>query len=152
MKTKTICLLLCAFMVFAGCKKDENSTPSGTTPTAKTKLELLTNGSSKDWKIVSSLFNGNESLQGCEKDNTYTFHADGKYILDYGTDKCNGNENSIANNTWEFKNNETEIQWVTTIGTFDLQLIELTETILKVKQETSVGGMTTVFELTFEPK
>lgn len=150
MKTPLLTLLLVSLLALSNCKKEETTSPSS--PAPKTKTELLTNGNSKNWKLISSLFNGNENIQDCEKDNTYTFDTKGNYILDYGINKCSSSEPEKANNTWEFKDDETKMQWVTTLGTFDLDILELTENKLKVKQESSGGGMNFTFELTFEAK
>ncbi|MFX3626023.1 MAG: hypothetical protein ACN6I4_01565 [bacterium] len=148
MKTRLFTLLIASLLTFSNCKKEEDNTPissSPSTPTSSTNMKLLTNGTVKGWKFISSKFNGNDITQECEKDDVYAFNTNGNYIVHTNANKCSSNEPDEVANTWEFNNDEKEITWVTGFGTFEMKIIELTETRLKVKQETNV-----VFELTFE--
>lgn len=145
--------LLFAFallLFFSQCKKDEDNTSSNTP--AKNNIELLTNNSNKDWKLVSTLFNGNQVLQVCETDNTYTFYADGRFVLDFGINKCSSSETQNEQRTWTFTNNETSMRWITKSDTFDVSIDSLTTSKLKVTQNTTYMGNPIQFILTFEAK
>ena len=146
--------LLTAFamllVLFTQCKKDEDNTPANTT--TKSKTELLTNNSYKDWVLTSTLLNGNQVLQVCETDNTYSFYSDGRFVLDFGLNKCSSSETKNENRTWLFIDNETKMRWITPKDSFDLSIDSLTTYKLKVTQNTTYMGNPLQFILTFKAK
>jgi|MDTD01.1.fsa_nt_gb hypothetical protein len=146
--------LLTAFamllVLFTQCKKDEDNTPANTT--TKSKTELLTNNSYKDWVLTSTLLNGNQVLQVCETDNTYSFYSDGRFVLDFGLNKCSSSETKNENRTWLFIDNETKMRWITPKDSFDLSIDSLTTDKLKVTQNTTYMGNPLQFILTFKAK
>lgn len=149
MKQTAFTLLLVLLIV--SCKKEEANTPTPQS-TAPTATELLTNGSQKDWKLTSTLLNGSSVLQNCEKDNTYTFAANGDKTLDFGMDKCTSTEPQKENRKWKFLNNEKSMEWITPTDTFVLDIDTLTKQQLKVTQNTTFMGNPLQFILTFEVK
>lgn len=146
--------LLTAFamllVLFTQCKKDEDNTPANTT--TKSKTELLTNNSYKDWVLTSTLLNGNQVLQVCETDNTYSFYSDGRFVLNFGLNKCSSSETKNENRTWLFIENETKMRWITPKDSFDLSIDSLTTDKLKVTQNTTYMGNPLQFILTFKAK
>lgn len=146
--------LLTAFamllVLFTQCKKDEDNTPANTK--TKSKTELLTNNSYKDWVLTSTLLNGNQVLQVCETDNTYSFYSDGRFVLNFGLNKCSSSETKNENRTWLFIENETKMRWITPKDSFDLSIDSLTIDKLKVTQNTTYMGNPLQFILTFKAK
>lgn len=150
MKTTLLTAFALLLLLFSQCKKDENNTPANTI--TKSNIELLTNNSNKDWKLTSTLLNGNQVLQVCETDNTYTFYNDGRFVLNFGINKCSSSETQNENRTWVFTENETKMRWITKTDTFDLSIDSLTTDKLKVTQNTTFMGNPLQFILTFEAK
>jgi hypothetical protein len=82
-------------MSVSSCKKDE--TNSGETlSTSEQMKKLLT---SKPWTMISKIENADTvAISDCEKDDVYTFSADGTYLHQVGTNICNGETDSSG--TW----------------------------------------------------
>lgn len=86
--------LLLLYLVACGEKPQENPQPG-----------LLTNGASKDWKIVSLKQNDiTFPPGGCNLGDVYTFYADGKISVDEGSEKCNPNDPQTLTGTWHLEN------------------------------------------------
>jgi hypothetical protein len=104
---KKITLLLLTVLVFNSCEKDKDEPP--------TKLQLLTNGSSKDWNISSEL--PEDPDEDCRAssprsmDNTWTFKSNGEFFFDHGTivdgTSCSDFRNLTGN--WAFRENESKL-------------------------------------------
>lgn len=97
---KLIYPFLVIFMI--ACSDDES--PS--------KLQLLTNGSSKGWvktHVAADYEDCGASQADRIKDNTWAFFADGKFMFDGGTNRESGDCSDIRNTTgtWEFLEDET---------------------------------------------
>lgn len=146
---KPIFFLLSIALFFVACDKDD----SGASNTDK-----LTNG---QWKIISSVakftFNGIEQtvdafgqLPACQKDNLAEFQADGTLIADEGATKCSTNDPQQETGTWEFAQGETHIIVVSDDYDFDAEILELTDSKLRVKYETDLSGIVTTTETVFE--
>jgi hypothetical protein len=72
-------------------------------------------------------------LAGCEKDNIYTFQADGSEIVDEGPAKCISSNPQIRTSSWSFSDNQTKLQ----MGGANYVIDELTPTTLRLKGSTS---------------
>lgn len=93
---------LAASLVFGSCSKDK-AEPSGNSngnTTNKTPQELLVG----TWQTSSVVWNGQEAIEDCQKDNLITFKADGSYTTDQGAIKCNPNASQTAQGQWEMDN------------------------------------------------
>ncbi|HEY0741008.1 MAG TPA: lipocalin family protein [Chryseosolibacter sp.] len=90
-----------ACIIMFACEKQNDVTPP-------TKTQLLTGGSTKAWKLQSSI---PEDLCPTNIDNTYFFSADGTFEFDRGTNVESENCSDIINvfGTWSFKNNEATL-------------------------------------------
>jgi hypothetical protein len=90
-------LIFCVFalsLFVSSCKKDETS--GETLSTAVQMKKLLTSGS---WTMISKIENADTvAVPDCEKDDVYTFNADGSYTHQVGTLLCNGEADSTG--TW----------------------------------------------------
>jgi hypothetical protein len=136
------------FISLLACDDDES--PS--------KLQLLTNGSSKGWVMANSEEHDEEcgSPQSDRvKDNTWTFFADGKFMFDHGTITDSGDCSDIRNTTgtWEFLENETMLKVFAAYDTDDPEheinmtlftgtIKTLTETTLVIEVDGEEGTFT----------
>jgi hypothetical protein len=128
-------------VLFTGCKKkDDDPTPV----TTKTKAELLT---AHTWKQTGSVSNvaidadedastpdtkdlWTEKYDECEKDDTYTFKADGTgSFTDAGT-VCENDESYDF--TWKLINNNTEVEMIVQGYTLTVGLVSVDDNTLKV--------------------
>lgn len=123
------------FNALISCKKEESVTP---TPTVSAKAVLLT---AKPWKITAWEFNFNgvitdsyKSILACEKDDSYTFNADGKWVLNVNANKCNwAIDQTIYNGTWKLVENDSKLylsEWSLRADNYVIE--ELSETTLKI--------------------
>ena len=105
-------LILALFFCLFACK-DENEGPS--------KLQLLTNGSSKSWYVAA--ISGGNACGGTDmmNDNTWTFYSDNKFTYDHGIVTEFGECEDLKNftGTWAFEEDETHIRILTLYNTDD---------------------------------
>jgi hypothetical protein len=91
-------LVFCVFalmMSVSSCKKDD-TTSGETLGTAGQMKKLLT---SEPWTLVSKIENSDTvAVPDCQKDDFYTFFADGTYSHQVGALLCNGEADSTG--TW----------------------------------------------------
>ncbi len=146
---KPIFLLLSIALFFVACDKDDNGVSN---------TDNLTSG---QWRIASSVakftFNGVEQtvdvygqLPDCQKDNLAEFQADGTLIADEGATKCSSNDPQEETGTWEFAQDETHIIVMSDDYDFDAEILELTDSRLRVKYNTNLNGIVTTTETVFE--
>ena len=140
-------LVTAGFFFFSSCNKND-------TPAAKTKTELITQGS---WKFKGATVNGGDisaSLQTCQKDNVMTFTVALTGAVDEGPTKCNAADPQTNPFTWNFAASETMVHISTVLftgGSSDFALVSLSETGLVVSQPYSVGpGVPQTIVLTFQ--
>lgn len=137
-KLISILLILFAvnFLLSSSCKK--NNDP----PAAKTKTELLSQGTWKFKSAVVGTTDYSNNLQTCQKDNILTFLAAGTGNVDEGPTKCNAADPQTNPFTWNFQTNETKL-FISTLlftgGSNTFDLISLTETELVVATNFSFG-------------
>jgi hypothetical protein len=107
MYTKFVLVIMLA--ILAGCKKDDNNVDK-----EKTATELLTQ---KEWIIAGAGFDDNNNgvldpventLQDCQKDNSYKFNANGTGMALDNAVNCGVPINNNFN--WRFINNETGLE------------------------------------------
>ena len=111
------------------CSKDS----PGNDPSKK---DALTTGS---WKLTGLMRdyqkdghyeeNTYAMLDGCLKDNIYTFQADGTLITDAGPLKCYDTDPQTRTSSWSFTDNQNGLQFAGS----NYQIEELTESILILK-------------------
>lgn len=157
MKSFTL-TLLAGILLFASCDKTkENPAPNPTTPTVKSKKDLVIDGKWQ-WEGLAFVMNvnGKDSLidawaevKDCDKDDIMTYTADGKGKIDEMTNKCT-DDPQVQNITWELINNETQVKVTDDEGTHLLTIIELTEKKAVYKQTMDVGGNPIVIQQTFK--
>lgn len=136
-----------ALVGFMGCDKDDDDTP------AKTKTELITQGS---WKFSTATVGGADVsafLQTCQKDNVLTFVAAGSTgTVDEGATKCNAGDPQTSPFTWSFASGETQVNISTTLfagGSSVFTLVSLSESQLVLSQNITVSGTTQNAVVTF---
>ena len=108
MRIKLIALAAFSIIFLASCKKDNTD--------AETKTETLTQSSWKydthgvdidgDLKLTGSEI----EIQDCEKDDVFTFSANGTAIYNLGADNCGASVPSYQG-TWTFYDNETAFDY-----------------------------------------
>jgi hypothetical protein len=130
-------------LLFSACNKDDE-------PKQPSKTELLT---SQSWKYDSGgvdqdrngtidfTFASTGLLQPCILDNTGTFNANGTGVADEGATKCSLTAPQTNSFTWNFLNNETELNvvgpaFVGIGGKFNVK--ELSSTVLTLTKDTAV--------------
>jgi len=149
MKKPIFFLLALLALSFAACDKDDDNSGSNT--------DKLTNGK---WKLSASVakftFNGMEQtvdvygqLPDCDTDNEIEFKADGTLISDEADEKCNANDPQQEVGTWSFNQDETEITVSGIDDNFTAEIIELTNSKLRVKYDLNQNGIVTTTETTF---
>ncbi len=145
---KPIMFLLGLLLLGGACTKDDTAS----------NTDKLTTG---QWKLTASTssftFNGNlqtfdvyEQLGSCVKDDFFEFKALGIAVRDEGPTKCNVGDSQQLTGTWAFAQNETHLL-VAGIGyNFDAEILELTDTKLRVKFVIDQNGIVTTYDNTFE--
>lgn len=127
----------------SSCGKDD--------PKPKTKTDLI---SGVTWKVTHLKIDADEgSPETCFADNEFSFASNGTYTETENV-KCATDDPASTTGTWQFKTNETIVSVSFTDPdsgfsiSIDKQLIELTETTLKLKY--TIFGST--IEETYSPK
>lgn len=126
-------LIAANFFIYSSCHKSDY-----TAPPAKTKTELLTQGT---WKFSSATANGTDisnqapPFDACRKDNIITFTAAGGGNVNEGPTSCSPPEGTTF--TWNFTTNETILHISAVLfpgGQNDFTLVSISETALVVSQ------------------
>lgn len=111
-----------------------------------TPKDLLTSGTWRSQSVTSSP----SGIGPCERDNLFTFHANGNLTIDQGVQKCNSADPQTFSATWSMNSANTEITvngwtWVdpTNIWIVDL----LNETNFTAHIYFSSGG--TIYTVTY---
>ena len=142
-----IVVITSSLLLFNACKK------SSSAPKSKTNTQLISNGS---WRLISATISGGTSvrnfLEDCQKDNIYTFNADGSGSGDEGILKCNAVDPQTAPFTWNFQTNETILFISTPLfanGSSQSNIISISETTLVVDQIVTLLNIPTSVTFTF---
>jgi hypothetical protein len=141
--------LMVSSVLFTSCKKDDDGPKSNT--------EKLTVSAWKFDNIKVDLDNdgtgetsGDSFVDECEKDNLIVFLPNGNGSIDEGGEKCDPQEPQTTPFTWTFKENETIINFPTSVVLGvdgDVKLVSLTENsmVLSGMLEVPPVGNRTVF-------
>lgn len=137
LKLNLIVIIALSAFLFTGCDKDS----------AKTKTELIAQGS---WKFDKATSNGSDVtafINACYKDNVVTFAANGTGSFDEGATKCNGADPQTMNFTWSFTTNETVLNVSGAIfagqsGNFTIITLNETDLVLEGTITTGAGNVT----------
>ena len=102
--------------VLIGCTKEEEEEP-----VQKSNTELLI---VHDWKYTNMVAAPPYDTldiwilkEDCFKDNVFSFFADGTGAVDDGSKKCEPTDANVSPFSWQWLNNETEIEIIDTKGT-----------------------------------
>ena len=116
------------------------------------------------WKLTSKLWETRnpieESLQNCEKDDAYTFHADSTMSINYGTTGCLFDGFNIFDK-WTLSEDEKVFTWVyhsvfdptkITVETFQVKSLTKDKLVMEVAVDLSAFGLSNheLFLYTFE--
>lgn len=163
-------VLLLAFVVIfiSGCKQDD---PVPLQAEVKAKLLAGESGLSKSWKLVT--VTGKEgtgaeqtfTLAGCEADNIYKFsnNAAQEYEESEGATKCSALDPAIVEKgTWAFTLDGTMLVILNTSVSsnsnafsfsqffpYPGQVVELSDSIMKIKMTYTFDGIVYVYNFTF---
>jgi hypothetical protein len=155
MKPKTqlasLLILIVATITIISCKKDDSENKQ------KTKAELLTAGPWKrtalisnpayDWYADGTFATDVLSvMKPCESDNLDIYRTNGTGETDEGPTKCDQSDPQTWPFTWAFTNNETKLVFY---GTDEYNLVELTETTLKLNSTFVENGVTYTHDETY---
>ena len=100
-------LALIIIASLTACKKDSTSTDNAVLlTTGKWKLTAETTGTIDTYKNYGA----------CEKDDTWTFGADGKLTLDEGATKCSASDPQTSVGAWAFSGAEKKKLIITASG------------------------------------
>jgi hypothetical protein len=106
---------------------------------ASSKASVLT---SKNWQLASSIINGVEAIEDCEKDNVLSFRANETYTYSYNT-LCRFEDEAAEIGIWKLLQNETLLVLgegtVTDAAVYEI--IELTSSTLKLSLEEDDSGL-----------
>ena len=141
MKKIHFALAIAASALFVTSCTDKSKDDETVTPKAKTKTELITAGK---WQMSAGTLtmteNGKDTtydffadMEACTKDDFMTFGADGKGTEDEGATKCDPSDDQTTAGTWSFYQNETKLITTTDGDADTADIVELTESTLKLK-------------------
>ena len=132
-------LIIVLSITLLSCSKDPVDDSS--------KRDALTTGT---WKLTGATTDYNKDgvyeedsysmLADCEKDNLYTFQADGSGITDAGPTKCFSSAPQTSTFSWSFKDNQTGLQ----VGGTNYEIEELTTATLRLKGRVSYNVIYTI--------
>ncbi len=147
-------VVLLASLFLTACDKDNDE------PTEKTNTQKLTVSA---WKYDKLMLDQNRDGTGdvsldsevdaCEKDNVIKFAANGSGTVDEGPSKCDPQDPQSTGFSWTFKENETVINFPTSIVAGvdgDVKLLSLTETSMVLSRTEDVpplGPLTVILTL-----
>lgn len=145
MKNQFLLLVLAATFSFTSCGDDEKKVDP--TPQVN-RTELI---SANSWKLSKAVrtINGTDTdftnnILACERDNIETFSANGIFISDEGSTKCNSSSpQTYASGTWMFTNNETKLKVSTAPG--ELEIVELISSKMVLKLVDSTQTITNTY-------
>lgn len=132
-------LLMVLFVLTAvSCKKD------------KPREELLTSGAWRATSISVALgpltVDAFAELEDCEKDDRMTFKSDKTVEIDEGATKCNPSDpQTYSLGAWSLSDNDNKLSY----GGITYDILELTESRLRLKGSISESGLTGTIELGF---
>lgn len=125
-------------IILSSCSKDNDDNKKSN------KKDLLT---AAPWKVVAAVVNPAYNIDGtgeisdlyslyeaCDKDDMIIFKPNGDMIFDEGATKCDADDpQSEVVGKWELRNNDTELYAEGIDDNNVVQILELTESTLKVK-------------------
>ena len=107
LKSFSALALIATIITLNSCKTEEKASYS-TSPTLNTMSMLV----GKQWKLTEefTIENGQpvntlKEYGACEKDDTYAFSADGKFLLNDNSTKCTGDQKAAVGR-WAFNNKD----------------------------------------------
>ncbi|WP_379083883.1 hypothetical protein [Pedobacter sp. UC225_65] len=93
-------LLVITFSIFIACKKEDKNTDPLLTKTWKRALKDKNTNTNPKGDILY------QPISDCQKDDVYSFNADGTFKIDNGTEKCEPTEQKTINGTYHTVNKE----------------------------------------------
>jgi hypothetical protein len=138
-------------LINSSCSKNDDSTP-----TAKTKTELITLSPWKFDKATASVAGdiSTNPFLACYTDNILAFSSNLSGTINEGANVCT--TPAPASFTWSFQNSETLLRFSFTLfpgGSPDFTIVSLTETNIVLSQQMTIPGppsITTTVEITFK--
>ncbi len=132
-------LIIVLSITLLSCSKDPVDDSS--------KRDALTTGT---WKLTGAMTDYNKDgiyeedsyaiYADCEKDNFYTFKADGSGIMDAGPTKCYSSAPQTSTFSWSFNDKQTRLQFAGP----DYEIEELTAATLRLKGRASYNVIYTI--------
>lgn len=156
--TKRLLVFICSLIVvFSACRNDKNDdSPSRTGLLTSSKWKMTSNTVSperpvydNDGNIIGTSGDYFAQMEACFKDDNTKFNTDLTVTFDEGATKCNDNDPQITTGSWVFKNNETILSVTENGNTQDVNILELTENILKLQFSESYMSEDYTYTVTF---
>jgi len=151
-------MILVTFIVtisFFSCKDDEDS-PSKTDLISKNtwKVTAFTVDPAypifdENWNITGYSNDVFATMDDCSKDDTFKFNSDNTLKLDENASKCDPSDPQTSTGTWSFKSNEAILSFTIDGDTQDFTILELTESVLKLKYSETDGTESFTYTITF---
>lgn len=148
MKKPIFFLLALLALSFVACDKDDdNASNTDKLTTGQWKMTAWT--SAFTFNGIPQTIDSYAQLGSCQKDDFLEFKTDGTCVKDEGPTTCGGPQQLTG--TWEFTQDETHIV-ISGVGFYDVdaEILELTDTKLRVSFEVNVGGTITTNEIVIE--
>ncbi len=141
--------LICTLTLFS-CGKDKDK------DSGKAKIQLLTTG---NWKVTSWTSNpamdwdydGDTEtdmmvlFENCQLDDYVTFKADGTGENNDGSSRCDPTDPQTSPFEWALMENDSKIE----IDGDEYEIVELTSSVFKVKQNIMMGNTSVAAVMTF---
>lgn len=148
MKKPIFFLLGLGLALFLGaCDSDSDSASNTEKLTGQWKLTAAT--TSFTFNGVPTTVDAYAQLAACDKDDTIEFKADGTTVSDEGATKCDPTDPQQEAGTWTFTQNETHLVVSGPDYDFDAEIVELSDTRMRVTFDEDLNGIVTTNELTF---
>ncbi len=127
-----VCLISCS-------KKEADEIKPVNPDSGKTKLELLTNGSSKKWRVYSYYSNNGYTgvPNNCITDDTLLVSATGIRKYKHGSEECQYVEEKDSEVLWQLNSTQDSIYFIHGKDTSKRRIVELTSTKLNTSQSFS---------------
>lgn len=146
----TLAMVFASVLMFSSsCKKDDDDPTNTDKITGKSFVMTA-------WTIdppisyqgvsISDLY---DFLPDCSKDDITIFNADGTMVGDEGAIKCDAGDPQTETGTWLFLDNETQLSVTFDNDTDVMDIVELTESTLKLAYEETDEGVTYTNTITF---
>ncbi|MEQ8323132.1 MAG: hypothetical protein RIC15_05315 [Vicingaceae bacterium] len=141
---RSVIVLLLATIFIGACNKKEDEEEVVIPPT---NTQLLTGNlwMMTDIKLDPLGISVWDSVPACEKDNLIDFMSDGSGSFDNGALKCDSAQAQVEQFSWQWLNNGSDLEVITSQDTLLFTKVQITSTTMKGKtKQEQMGGLVNV--------